>query len=251
MPLTTSVPLSVPLNTAARLGLVALLVGGVAACSPGGSEFDRTWAAQQSAAGTATPPAPAAPPSAAPSTGPSTGPSTSPAAPARAEHVFPVRSAKAHYGAFHHDYPAADVFAPCGTRVAAPYGGKITEVSRKDVWSASTNDGAERGGLSFTLVGDDGVRYYGSHLSRLDAAVKPGARVEAGDPIGRVGNTGDAAGIACHLHFGISPPCGVGDWEVRRGAVSPYRFLRSWQRGGNLSPVKAVAAWEKKNDCSA
>jgi murein DD-endopeptidase MepM/ murein hydrolase activator NlpD len=197
----------VPLNTSARIGLVALLATGVAACAPGGSDFDREWAAQQSAAASSA--------STSPSTPSSPSASPSPQKPEKpVNHVFPVRSGKAHYAAYHHDYPAADIFAPCGTRVAAPYTGRISEVSRTDVWSAETNEGAVRGGLSFTLVGDDGVRYYGSHLRRLDPAIKAGARVEAGDTIGRVGNTGDAAGIACHLHFGISPPCGVGDWQV-------------------------------------
>jgi peptidoglycan LD-endopeptidase LytH len=237
----------VPLNTSARIGLITLLVGGVVGCAPGGSDFDREWAAQQSAASAAPASSPAAP-------GP--GPSRSPGEPSGPDagppkHVFPVRSGQARYGAYHHDYPAADIFAPCGTRVAAPYRGRISEVSRTDVWSSKTNDGAVRGGLSFTLVGDDGVRYYGSHLRRLDRAIRPGARVEAGATIGRVGNTGDAAGIACHLHFGISPPCGVGDWEVRRGVVSPYRFLRAWQKDDELSPVGTVAAWRKKHGCSA
>ena len=60
----------------------------------------------------------------------------------------------------------------------------------------------------------------------------------------------DAAGIACHLHFGISPVCrGTGDWQVRRGAVSPYPFLRSWQHGGHRSPVAAVHRWQRHHRC--
>ena len=82
-----------------------------------------------------------------------------------------------------------------------------------------------------TLIGDDGVRYYGSHLSAIDPAIAVGVRVAVGQPVGLVGNTGNAAGIVCHLHFGISAPCGVGDWQVRRGTLQPAPLLDSWRVG--------------------
>jgi murein DD-endopeptidase MepM/ murein hydrolase activator NlpD len=148
------------------------------------------------------------------------------------QHVFPIDPANvAKYGRSHHDYPAADIFAPCGTTVVAPVAGTISEMSTKDVWDPKVNDGATRGGLSVTLVGDDGVRYYGSHLSAIDPALVVGRHVDVGQPLGKVGNTGDARGIQCHLHFGISAPCGVGDWQVRRGALQPAPLLDSWRAG--------------------
>ena len=148
------------------------------------------------------------------------------------QHVFPIDPASvAKYGRSHHDYPAADIFAPCGTTVVSPVNGTVSEMSTKDVWDPKVNDGATRGGLSVTIVGEDGVRYYGSHLSAIDPALVAGSHVTAGQPIGKVGNTGDARGIACHLHFGISSPCGVGDWQVRRGALQPAPFLDRWRAG--------------------
>ncbi len=155
-------------------------------------------------------------------------------------YVFPIRGCKVSYGHSHHDYPATDMFAAKGCAIVATTTGRIDEVSSKDTWDPSTNRGAVRGGLSYSLVGDDGVRYYGSHLSAV--YVHPGQRVTAGELIGRVGNTGDARGIATHMHYGISWPTRAGIWWVRRGEVYPWPYLDSWRAGGQRSPVAAVAA---------
>jgi murein DD-endopeptidase MepM/ murein hydrolase activator NlpD len=160
-----------------------------------------------------------------------------------------VRSAAASYGRVHHDYPATDIFAPCGSVVVAPVSGRIGEVSRNDTWSSTANKGATRGGLSWSLIGTDGVRYYGSHLRSIDAGIGPGRVVRAGDRLGTVGKTGDARWVACHLHFGLSPDCGTGDWWNRRGVLSPYRFLTAWRHGKNVSPSPAITAWRAKHGC--
>jgi murein DD-endopeptidase MepM/ murein hydrolase activator NlpD len=174
---------------------------------------------------------------------------SSPAPAARPGYVFPVRSKAARFGRVHHDYPAADIFAPCGTEAVAVMDGVVEEVSRKDKWTARANLGATRGGLSVSIIGTDGVRYYGSHLRSIGAAIVPGHRVRAGAVLGRVGHTGSARPTACHLHFGISPPCAHGDWWNRRGVLAPYPFLSSWQDGGHRSPVKAVASWKSAHGC--
>lgn len=155
-------------------------------------------------------------------------------------YAFPVRGCSASYGHSHHDYPATDIFAAKGCAVVSPVTGTVDEVSAVDTWRSSVNDGATRGGLSFSVVGVDGVRYYGSHLSAV--YVRPGQHVAAGALIGRVGNSGDARGIAPHLHFGISWPTPHGIWWVRRGEVYPWRYLDSWRAGGSRSPAAAVAA---------
>jgi murein DD-endopeptidase MepM/ murein hydrolase activator NlpD len=172
-------------------------------------------------------------------------PRTTPPSVAGGAHVFPIQPAGvASYGRAHHDYPATDIFAPCGATVVAVTAGSISEIAAEDVWDPAVNDGATRGGLAVTLVGDDGVRYYGSHLASIDPAIAVGARVEAGTPLGVVGNTGNARGIACHLHFGLSPPCGVGDWQVRRGTIGPAPYLDSWRDGdASVSAIEEISAW--------
>ncbi len=162
-------------------------------------------------------------------------------------HTFPLAGA-AEYSAAHHDYPATDLFAACGTAFLAPADGEVSGTTTVDRWQADTNLGPERGGLAVTLVGVDGVRYYGSHLEAV--AVTAGERVRSGQVLGTVGETGSAAGTGCHLHFGISPAeCGPDDWFVRRGVVSPYRYLRDWAKGVDAFPAVEVRRWHRANGC--
>jgi murein DD-endopeptidase MepM/ murein hydrolase activator NlpD len=237
-----------PLATALRvfsLVSVSLLVAACGAGSPASTPSAAQTSAQRS---TQTAGSPTASTSAAGSVDDS--PSAAASSPVPARYVFPVRSNSVKYGRVHHDYPATDIFARCGSDVVAPTAGRITEISRTDDWTSRTDDGADRGGLSFSLVGADGVRYYGSHLRRIASSVTVGRRVGAGTILGQVGNTGDARGIACHLHFGISPVCGgSGDWWIRRGVISPYPFLKSWQANGAHAPVATVVAWKAKHGC--
>ena len=168
--------------------------------------------------------------------------STSQGQAAAVRYVFPVAGCRVSYGHVHHDYPATDVFAARGCRFVAPTDGVVDEVMRVDRWSPGTDRGADRGGLAVSVVGVDGVRYYGSHLGSVAPGVAPGVRVRAGTLLGRVSNTGSARGIATHLHFGLSWPTRHGVWWVRRGMVYPWPFLDAWRRGGARSPAPAVRA---------
>ncbi len=172
--------------------------------------------------------------------GPTTTRPAATAAPVR--YRFPVAGCRVDYGRSHHDYPATDIFAARGCAFVAPVDGRVDEVSTSDRWSTASDRGADRGGRSVSMVGVDGVRYYGSHLEAVAAGIAPGARVRAGRLLGRVGNSGSASATAVHLHFGISWPTRPGVWWVRRGVVYPWRYLDSWRAGGNLSPVRAVRA---------
>lgn len=98
-----------------------------------------------------------------------------------------------------------DIFAKPGTPVVSPVSGVVGRAG---------NDSG-KGGLRVWVNGDDGASYYSAHLSAV--VVSPGQRVGAGSTLGSVGNTGNAAGSAPHLHF-----------EAHRGqAVNPYESLRA------------------------
>lgn len=152
-------------------------------------------------------------------------------------YYFPVQPPNiASYANVHHDYPAADIFTPIGSTVIAVTDGVVDEVSRVDRWNIKTNDGAYRGGLWVTIIGDDGIRYHASHLSVVTEGLEAGVRVHAGQIIGYSGNTGNATLTPPHVHFGISRPTFPGDWINRRGQVWPQPYLRAWTRGEDVVP---------------
>ncbi len=164
--------------------------------------------------------------------------------PTTTPYVVPVEpGVHISYAHAHHDYPASDIFATtgCGTTLVSPVNGRILEVRRTDGWDRRTNNPATRGGLSVAILGDDGVRYYLAHLQAIDDGIEADADVTAGQPLGELGRTGDAG--ACHVHFGISPPCPGLEWSVRRGVVWPWPYLDAWRSGEQLSPGLEVYGW--------
>jgi murein DD-endopeptidase MepM/ murein hydrolase activator NlpD len=125
--------------------------------------------------------------------------------------VFPVagkdsRSVGSRFGApraggkrTHH---GVDIFVPRGATVLAGAGG--------EAWVGINNLG---GNIIFVRDDERDVWLYYAHLDVQ--LVAHGARVERGEPIGRVGNTGNARTTAPHLHFGI----------YSRGPLDPYPFI--------------------------
>jgi murein DD-endopeptidase MepM/ murein hydrolase activator NlpD len=163
-------------------------------------------------------------------------------------YTFPIAGCTVTYGKYHHDYPATDIQAKKGCAFVSPVAGVIDEVALVDKWSGKTNKGADRGGLSISIIGDDGLRYYGSHLAKIETNIVPGVRVATGDKLGEVGTTGSARGTSPHLHFGISYPTEKGIWWVKRGVglekgkTSPWKYLQAWQAGKDLKPKLIVPA---------
>lgn len=161
-------------------------------------------------------------------------------------YLFPISGCEANYARAHHDYAATDILTKAGCKFVAPIDGVVDEVNRVDLWRSPPNLGIDRGGLYVSIIGVDGVRYYGSHLRSIPASIQPGVNVKAGRFLGTVGSTGSARGTAPHLHFGISWPTPANIWWVRRGEVLPWKYLDAWRKGKDLSPVKEVAARKAK-----
>lgn len=167
------------------------------------------------------------------------------------KYVFPIPSTpgcKPTYSRYHHDYPATDILAKKGCRYVAVTSGVIDEIRKKDTYTYKNPTPITKGGIFISMIGDDGVRYYASHLNKIVEGIEIGTRVEVGTLLGYVGNSGDAAGTAPHIHFGISWPTEERDiWWVRRGVVFPWRYLDKWKVGGDRSPASEVKALLEKS----
>lgn len=103
------------------------------------------------------------------------------------------------------------------------------EPGKVSFWTSSW-----RAGCMLYLHGKSGTTYLYVHLNNdrtmandnkggckpgvaYAQGLKSGARVAAGQPIGYLGDSGDADGIASHLHFEVHPR--------GKGSVNPYRHL--------------------------
>lgn len=105
------------------------------------------------------------------------------------------RRAGGHHG--------TDIFAPLGTPVLAVVTGDVTR--------AALNEGI--GGNVVYLKGDGmfGRKIYYAHLDSIEPDLLQGhpVHVQAGDVLGYVGNTGNAAKTDPHLHIQVSNPNGL------------------------------------------
>ncbi|MEP7054242.1 MAG: M23 family metallopeptidase [Actinomycetota bacterium] len=100
-----------------------------------------------------------------------------------------------------------------GIDIMAAYGTPIYAIESGTIVKAYRN---RRGGLSIFLRGSSGVQYFYAHQSANLAVT--GQAVKAGQQIGRVGTSGNAAGSAPHLHFE--------KLVSGRRAVDPYPLVR-------------------------
>lgn len=107
-----------------------------------------------------------------------------------------------------------DIMAPHGAPVLAAADGEIVRF-----WNSAL------GGVSIYQADESGqLIYYYAHLSARANRLKEGDRVQQGDVIGYVGDTGNAT--TPHLHFEIQRTSGARRWWHGQ-ALNPYPYLRA------------------------
>ena len=185
---------------------------------------------------TTTPPAPTGPQ---PETRPESPASTKPlkAHPplAQVKYDFPVFGPSSYTDTFGAPR-ASDTFHE-GDDIFGTLGQPVIAVTDAIVFSVGFD---KDGGNRLWLIDASGNEFYYAHLSAFSLAAKNGAQVRAGEVIGFMGNSGDAAQTPVHLHFEVHPASllylGAG------GTVDPTFYLNKWQHLKNL-PFPIAAAW--------
>jgi murein DD-endopeptidase MepM/ murein hydrolase activator NlpD len=112
-------------------------------------------------------------------------------------------------------HDANDIMAARGTEVVAAAPGTVEKLffSRGG------------GGITAYVRSPDGQwQYYYAHLDSYAPGLHEGQVVKQGDPIGRVGSTGDASPNAPHLHFAVNRMAPGQRWW-QGSPVNPYPLL--------------------------
>jgi murein DD-endopeptidase MepM/ murein hydrolase activator NlpD len=137
----------------------------------------------------------------------------------------------------------ADVSWHHGDDIFAPLGSPVLAVADGTLFSVGWN---EIGGNRIWLRDREGNYFYYAHLAAFSTLAVDGAAVRAGEVIGFVGNTGDAAGTPYHLHFEVHPVTLLG--LGYDGAVDPTSYLRKWQHARDLeAAAPAGVGWSRRS----
>jgi hypothetical protein len=110
---------------------------------------------------------------------------------------------------YFHLHEGVDIFAEFGTPIRSPDGGVVTRLASGPI-----------GGIAAWVRGRDGTQYYFAHMQGYANGVQEGTAVETGTVLGFVGDSGNAAGGAPHLHFEVHPGGGP--------AVPPKPYVDAW-----------------------
>ncbi|HEX4736726.1 MAG TPA: M23 family metallopeptidase [Allosphingosinicella sp.] len=112
-------------------------------------------------------------------------------------------------------HDATDIMAARGTAVVAAAAGTVEKLF-------FSHGG---GGITAYVRSPDGQwQYYYAHLDSYAPGLHEGQQVKQGDPIGRVGSTGDASPSAPHLHFAINRMAPGQHWW-QGSPINPYPLL--------------------------
>jgi murein DD-endopeptidase MepM/ murein hydrolase activator NlpD len=111
-----------------------------------------------------------------------------------------------------HTHQGQDVMAACGVPIVAARGGRIRY------------SGYEGAAGNYVVIDGRGTGYDTVYMHlREPSPLKTGMTVRTGQPIGVVGQTGDASG--CHLHFEIWTRPG---WYEGGSPIDPLPLLKRW-----------------------
>jgi len=111
-----------------------------------------------------------------------------------------------------HTHEGQDVMAKCGTPLIAARGGRVQY------------SGYQGAAGNYVIVDGVGTGYDFGYMHLLEPSpLQAGMTVRTGEPIGLVGQTGDAT--ACHLHFEIWTPPG---WYEGGSPIDPLPLLQQW-----------------------
>lgn len=124
---------------------------------------------------------------------------------------------------YFHQHQGTDIFAECGMPVRSPADGVF----------ATAGGGA--GGIAAYVRGG-GTEYYLAHLKGYAKNMRSGQRVKTGEIIGFNGNSGNAVGGACHVHFEAHPG---------GRTVNPKPILDQWIKEALANIPSVIASFEK------
>jgi murein DD-endopeptidase MepM/ murein hydrolase activator NlpD len=123
-------------------------------------------------------------------------------------------------GARTHD--AIDIVAAEGTPVVAAADGTVEKL----FFSAGGG-----GNTLYVRSPDQRWTYYYAHLQGYAPGLAEGQRIRRGQPIGRVGHTGNAVAAGPHLHFAINR-MQPGERWWQGSPINPYPLLAGRKAGG-------------------
>jgi murein DD-endopeptidase MepM/ murein hydrolase activator NlpD len=134
--------------------------------------------------------------------------------PVRGPHSFGTGGDAFGAGRAGHIHQGQDVLARCGTPLVAARGGTVIQRAFQSLAG------------NYLVIQDPitGQSNVYAHL-RTPAIVRRGQHVETGQPIGVVGETGDAT--ACHLHFELWTAPG---WYQGGSPIDPLPTLKAWDK---------------------
>jgi peptidoglycan LD-endopeptidase LytH len=119
-------------------------------------------------------------------------------------------------------HDAIDIMAPSGSTVVAAAPGRVEKLFNSQ----------GGGGITAYVRSDDGRWiYYYAHLEGYAPGLAEAQRVARGQPIGRVGFTGNANPAGPHLHFAIHRMNPGEKWYQGR-AVNPFPLLAGKEASG-------------------